>query len=48
MKGAAHFRRLRDCIMMVSRAAFLRHGHAVPSNVIFHNILPFFALPTTE
>ena len=45
MKDAAHFRRLRDC-MMVSRAAFLRHGHAVPSHVLPHSVLPYFTLPT--
>jgi len=33
MKDDAHFRRLRDCFM-VSHAAFLKYGRAVPSNLV--------------
>jgi len=44
MRDTAHFRRLRDC-MMVSKAAFLKYHQAVPSNIISADrILPYYSL----
>lgn len=49
MKDAAHFRRLRDCIMC-SRSVFLKYHQNIPSEVISHNkLLPYYSIrsPTT-
>ena len=44
MKDGAHFRRLRDS-MMVSKAAFLKYHHSVPSHIISsEKILPYYSL----
>jgi len=44
IKDTAHFRRLRNC-MMVSKSAFLKYHHNVPSEVITsERILPYYSL----
>ena len=44
MRDSAHFRRLRDC-MMVSRAAFLKYHHNVPTHITTADrIIPYYSL----
>ena len=44
MRDSAHFRRLRDS-MMVSKAAFLKYHHNVPSHVIAADrIIPYYSI----
>ena len=48
IKDAAHFRALRDC-MMVSLAAFSKYGHMVPTHVTSsERILPYYSLRSTS
>ena len=44
MKDSAHFRRLRDS-MMVSKAAFTKYNHVVPAELVQADcILPYYPL----
>ena len=44
MRDCAHFRRLRDC-MMVSKTAFLKYNQAVPAHIISEGkILPYYSI----
>ena len=48
IKDTAHFRRLRDS-MMVSKTAFLKYHHTVPSEVIAsERILPYYSLRSPQ
>ena len=48
IKDTTHFRRLRGC-MMVSKSAFLKYHHDVPSEVIAsERILPYYSLRSPQ
>ena len=48
IKDAAHFRRLRDC-MMVSKSAFLKYHQAVPSHIISaERIIPYYSIRSSQ
>ena len=48
IQDSAHFRRLRDC-MMVSKAAFLKYHHNVPTHITTADrIIPYYSLRSTH